>query len=67
MIKVMNHLDNIQKFLEYRVMTSKEQLNWLIPKLMEAGTSFAMIDGILYMSKGSYEVLCAGPNKENND
>lgn len=58
----MNHLDNVGNFLQYTVRTNKEQLDWLIPKLMEAGTSFAMIDGVLYMSKGSYEVLCAGEN-----
>lgn len=58
----MNHLDNIGTFLQYSVRTSKEQLDWLIPKLMEAGTSFAMIDGVLYMSTGSYTVLCAGEN-----
>ncbi len=58
----MNHLDNIGKFLQYSVRTDKAQLDWLIPKLMEAGTSFAMIDGVLYMSTGSYEVLCGGEN-----
>lgn len=55
-----NPLDNIGRFLQYSVRTDKEQLDWLIPKLMEAGTSFAMIDGVLYMSTGSFEILRKG-------
>lgn len=51
---------NWQSTLEYSATFSPEETRRVTGMFLKAGTSFAVVDGRLYMSKASYEVLCKG-------